>query len=64
MILVLYCCRLVLNDPGVPGEPNEMEMRKTEQKIPSPPPKKADDGQYMGKMPREIFITLSSSVYW
>ncbi|XP_048762455.1 protein TBATA-like isoform X2 [Ostrea edulis] len=41
---------LVLNDPGVPGEPNEMEMRKTEEKIPSPPLKKADDG-YQVKPP-------------
>lgn len=46
---VSYYCRLVLNDPGVPGEPNEMEMRKTEEKIPSPPLKKADDGESEGK---------------
>ncbi|XP_061175197.1 protein TBATA-like isoform X2 [Saccostrea echinata] len=41
---------LVLNEPGVPGEPNAEEMKKTEQKIPSPPPKQADDG-YQVKPP-------------
>lgn len=59
---VSYYCRLVLNDPGVPGEPNEMEMRKTEEKIPSPPLKKADDGESEGKKLSAFFIA-SYSVY-
>ncbi|XP_022316135.2 protein TBATA-like isoform X2 [Crassostrea virginica] len=41
---------LVLSEPGVPGEPNVTEMRQAETKVPSPPPKKADDG-YQAKPP-------------
>ena len=42
---VSVCFRLVLSEPGVPGEPNVTEMRQAETKVPSPPPKKADDGK-------------------
>lgn len=42
--------RLVLSDPGVPGEPNVTEMKQAEQKVPTPPPKMVDDG-YQVKPP-------------
>lgn len=35
----------MLSDPGVPGEPNVTEMKQTEQKVPTPPPKMVDDGK-------------------
>lgn len=47
----------MLSDPGVPGEPNVTEMKQAEQKVPSPPPKKMDDGKYsLKKISIIIFI--------